>query len=72
MAVDINNLLDSALANAQALQAKVAQNSELQLQVTDLQNKLTEVQTQINNGSLNADQEKKLQDLSDLLSQLSG
>ena len=75
MAVDINAALDSALANAQVIQGKLdnaaATNKDLQEKVGVLSNQVNTLQSQVNLGVLQPEQEKKFQDLANLLEQLS-
>lgn len=74
MAADINALLDSALEKADAVSKKqealVAENTDSQKKIADLQDQVNSLQAQVNAGTLHPDQEKKIQDLVSLLERL--
>lgn len=67
MAADVNALLDTALEKANAVSKK---QEVLTTANADLEKKLADLQAQVDAGTLHPDQEKKIQDLVNLLEQL--
>lgn len=67
MTSDVNTLLDLALEKVNALSKK---QEALVVENANYQKKIMDLQVQVDAGTLHPDQEKKIQDLVNLLEQL--